>query len=185
MRVRQRRNQLQHPRQRRKGARHHGVERLFGLQRFDACMPRDHIGEAQQPRDVIDEAQLLVHCVNQRELAGWIDDRQRQAGKSGAGAHIGDAHAFQVRMHAQRIEQVMRQHLARIGDGSEVVGLVPAQQFRSQRAELTELRGIQIHAQSRGALAQTGAVDALHRRLHGGALRTNWAMNFCTGMSSI
>ena len=68
-----------------------------------------HVGQAQFARDVIDEAQLLVHRIDQRELALRIDDGQRQAREPGAGAHVGNLRAGQFRLRAQGIQQVMRE----------------------------------------------------------------------------
>ena len=60
---------------------------------------------------VVDEAQLLGHRIDQRELPLRVDHGQRQAGEAAARAHVGDACSpCSSVVRAQRVEQVMGEH---------------------------------------------------------------------------
>src|SRR5690606_22800318 len=152
---------------------------------------RADIGQPELARRVIDEAQLLVHRIDQREMARRVDHRQWQSGESRARAHVGHPRALKVGLRSQRVEQVMREDFRRIGDRGEVEGLVPAQQFLHQAQQLralgrgqrdAELCGAGGELSCRLALRGNGSVTSLG--IAHGALRTKPAMYCCTGIAS-
>lgn len=88
--------------------------------------------QAEHADRVRDEADLLAVGVEQREMPLRGGDGERQSGKSRTGADIGDPRALQRVVHAEAVEQVMRQHLPTVADRSEVVRHVPAFEFVQQ-----------------------------------------------------
>ena len=156
-------------RQRREGARHHGIEGCGRNPLAGARLQRLDIAETERACGVRHEAHLLAVGVEQREPPLRLRDGERQPGEARAGADIGDARAVQMRRHGQAVEQMVRDHLVARGHGREVVGPVPARELVQQTRERRRLRGVE-HDTEPGravddALRFVHAVCALRRAL--------------------
>src|SRR6185437_3283609 len=102
-----------------------------------------------------DEADLLAARVDEAEAALRVDERERQARKTGAGADIGDGGAMQIAMDRQAVEHMMADHALEISDPGEIEVAVPMRQLLEK---LVQPRGIvlrQRHAQSGGIVYET------------------------------
>ena len=71
------------------------------------------------------EAYTLTQAVEQDKVRVRADNRQRHAGKPGAGADINKPATGQMRFDHDTVHDMTHQHLFRLADRSQVIGFVP------------------------------------------------------------
>ena len=153
--------------QRQRGQRPCGdrIEAARFVQRLDPALGHAHVGQAELADRLAHEPRLLAVALDQGHAQPGSGDRKRDAGQAGAGAQVGQGTTSRgdvghVRVHRERIEQVLVDHLARVAHGGQVVGAVPAheqrevvEQWRGERlieAKASQARdevGMQLRAQ--------------------------------------
>src|SRR5476649_944849 len=108
-----------------KGARNDYVESVLRLPSLDALAAYLCVIQLQFNHGLIQKRGLLVIAVEQGHMRVRLGERERNAGQSGAAAHIEHALGVQMRRHGEAVEQVMAHHFLRLAYRGEVVYPVP------------------------------------------------------------
>src|SRR6185437_7921531 len=90
-------------------------------------------------RHVRHETYLLARRINESKAALRVQHCQRQPRKSRASTDVRDGRPLKVCLDGQTIEQMMRDHLLALGNGSQVIGAVPSLELIQ---ELLQTRGV-------------------------------------------
>ncbi len=116
-----------------------GIKGGAWLERFDAGFGHADIAQLELTHRFAQKARFLAVALHQGDVQAGGGNRQRNAGQAGAGAQIGQAvQRAHKRLHRQRIQHMLDQHLVRVADRGEVVGGIPA---RQQRQIVQQRRG--------------------------------------------
>jgi hypothetical protein len=111
----------------------------------------------------LDEARLLPRRLDEREVPVGIDDGERQAGETGSRAHVGDARAFQERLHAQAVEHVLAQHPRPVADGGQIELGIGDLQLIDELEQRIGARPIDLDIELRAAIREQLALGvAIH-----------------------
>src|SRR6202167_6692552 len=89
------------------------------------------------------KSRFLAGGLDQHEAPRGIDDGQRQAGKSRAGADVRDTRAAQIRMQAQAVEHVFAQHAGPIANRRQIEFAVGALELVDEAQQGVYLRLLQ------------------------------------------
>ena len=103
----------------------HAVKRRFGGKLLYPTLHRMNIFQLQLMLNLSQEAHALAQAVQQRELTLRTHDRERDTRQARTGAYINKTFALEVRRHDDAVENVAHQHLIRVANRGEVIGLVP------------------------------------------------------------
>ena len=81
-----------------------------------------HPCQSQLAAHLLQKVDALAQAVKQRQIKVRLQDAQHHAGEAGAGAHVDDPIAPQVRHSQQRraVQQVQCGHILRRSDGRQV-----------------------------------------------------------------
>ena len=85
-----------------------------------------HIVQLQLEAGLEHKTHLLAIAVDQLKRLVRAGNRQRNAGNTGTGACIDKMLPFQQWQNRQAVENMPVQHLLRVANGGQVIGLVPA-----------------------------------------------------------
>ena len=121
--------QLQDQRQSSQRTRGDGIKRGARLERFDARFGHADIAQLELTHRFTQKTRFLAVALYQGDVQRRGSNRQRDAGQAGAGAQIGQAvQITHKRLHRQRIQHMLDQHLVRVTDRGEVIGGIPTRQ---------------------------------------------------------
>ena len=116
-------------------------------------------GQLQSVNHVAQEVGLFAGGLYQGKANAGATELQRQAGETGAGAHVhnlgvGRKGCSQSRQHSQGVQEVLNLHLVIFNNTGEVHAAVPVGQFAVVSLELRQLGIVQGQPQFRGSLGQ-------------------------------
>ena len=100
--------------------RRHCIEKFERPVVFGASMFNLNILAPETECGLLHESGLLAGALDQRKVPRWIDDGERQAGKTRARADVGDPRAAQVGLQSQAVEDMLAQHPQTVAYGRQI-----------------------------------------------------------------
>ena len=147
---------------------------LERARRLDPAVDAVQVRQAELGRGLPDERRLLGDGVDAGHLPGRIQHREDHARQAGAAAHVQDAQRAlpgcagalaKRRDHREAVQQVVREHLAGVADGGEVVDLGPALDHGHVGQQPLALRGGHAQAQVEAPAPRVGRPGGTGHRI--------------------
>ena len=137
-----------------KRARRYRGEVVVGWHLLYTLTDHTDVRETKLTDHLCQESTLFLIRLNQSDRSVGVHKGQRQSGKSGSGADIGQGALRQVFENAEGIKQMVTDPLARLTDRREVVDGIPFLKQVEVRQQTRQLVGAGLDAEGSQAIRQ-------------------------------